>query len=247
MRLNKCIFSPMKENRGFVGIQEPLSFEVDDPFAYRYSEDPAGAARAWRSLDSKPFGDDLVLLSYDIAKEAQKVIDERNAHAVTAVFLNYFSGTLRILKTKDGRLVWASAVSVPLGARKTEKGYAVLTSKSVDYVYFEDGIPSVDMYMKGFTTFYHDRMTNFGSVLKIKTGKMLTDNIARIEYDNGLVAHWKIRLEFGECQKNIDSGTEPGASIIWHNKTDDEYIRNGIGLFINAAGFSGSKTEPVYK
>ncbi|MBP5273537.1 MAG: hypothetical protein ILO36_01200 [Abditibacteriota bacterium] len=245
---NSCNVGNLGGENGSVIIENQKLLEVSDPFSYQYAMDPAATAKKYKFIDSKPFAAGLTLLRYDVKKEAHNIIDERNKHAITAIHFYYFTDHLAVLKTQEGKAVWMSAVSDPLDVRKTDNGYIVLTGGGVSYVYFEDGIPSIDVYRKDNS--YWWKRDSKGNHMKVVSGKMLTDNIARIEYSGGFVVHCKIRLTYEDCRSNIDRYKDPAAYVIWHTKTDDKAITKGpmsIDRYILTREFKDTAEEPVYK
>ncbi len=117
-----------------------------------------------------------------------------------------------------GELVWVSADCCVVGAEKTDRGYTVITDEGVCWVTGEHGRLVGDYYIKANNIF--DVRTD------IKSGKMVADNVARIEYEDGTVAHWKIRLTFLDCVKNLranknlrcSGSVKAKASMIWRSR-----------------------------
>lgn len=80
------------------------------------------------------------------------------------------------------------------------------------------------------------------------SGKILTDNIIRMEYANGCVEHWKIRLSKEDIEKNkkINSADEPNKRLIWWNgiKKEPSLVNNET---VKAWDYNdNSSVEPVY-
>lgn len=80
------------------------------------------------------------------------------------------------------------------------------------------------------------------------SGRILTDNIIRMEYANGCVEHWKIRASKEDIEKNkkINSADEPSRRLIWWNgiKKEPSLVNNET---VKAWDYNdNSSVEPVY-
>ncbi|MBP5274144.1 MAG: hypothetical protein ILO36_04315 [Abditibacteriota bacterium] len=243
-----CDFAPPRTAESVnIILTTSEDYDYRDHFTCAYTRAPDEVK--WKLLDPEPFGAGLTLYRYDIAKEARKLAKDINKRSDgTWFYMNPFKSVLSALKTKEGALVWASATAAPLSVMKKGDGYIVVTDKeTVEYVYYEDGIPSVDVYDKEDYSPYIWFVTDEGLHPVLKSGRMLTDNIVRLEYDNGLVIHKKVKLAYEDARANADNGREASASIVWHSRLKDKGIRLGLGKYIMAKGFSDYPNEPVYE
>lgn len=247
---NSCDFGPPRtaESANII-LYNSGEYESRDHFTCVYTDAPQKAEGSWTLLSSEPFGAGLTLYRYDIAKEAQKLVEDKNKLSDGSWFYpNPYKSALSALKTKDGTLVWASATAAPLSVRENGDGYIVVTDKGVDCVYFDNGLPSVDVYDSRDDYFYYIWfVTDEGFTPMIKSGRMLTDNIVRLEYDNGLVVHKKVKLDYEDVRANMDNDRHCFASILWHNELKDRGIKMGLGQYTLARGFNADTSrEPSY-
>ena len=80
------------------------------------------------------------------------------------------------------------------------------------------------MYSKDFDyRLFPNSKTN--KLLPIVSGRILTDNIVRIEYQNGCITHWRVKLKKRDCDKNLRAAITDGrsrrsaadGSVIWQS------------------------------
>ena len=184
-------------------------------------------------------GDGLTLVEYNI----NDAINEYYSRPGWRIGRNDDFGILHVLL--DGvRVVWLSGRSRLVSAERTADGYNVFTRGGVGFVSEEKGRYVCDYYSKPFSRSSRPESD-------IVSARMLTGNIARIEYTNGGVAHWKIRLSKRDCNKNIralsyvtaSDETKACASVIWCNKEFDILTSTEIAWDM----LHDELREPVYK
>ena len=86
-----------------------------------------------------------------------------------------------------------------------------------------------------------------------KSGKILTDNIIRLEWKDGAIEHWKVRLTKDDIEKNKEYGLKQG----FKNTEKNVFLWwNGVGrgcVFVNHTKDKAwdynedTSTEPTYK
>ncbi len=142
-----------------------------------------------------------------------------------------------VIKDK-GNIIWYFEGEVPADIAITKDGrYMIATAWSVFYVYPDGDRLLSEMYSGN--RVYSMIMDKPADV------RILTDNIIRLQYPNGLVEHWKVRLSEEDVEKNLEK-----------YKTDERHLADKCLLWSNGkkGGFkiqkmwcyNESDQEPTY-
>ncbi len=227
-------FANTRMNGG--SVKGNISGEKRYRFEYMYLQDPGAFEE--RLSDRIELGDGFVLEKYNI-DDAVKAY-----YKALGVSRNETIQPLSVLK--DGNtVIWLSAEATYITSARYKGGYMVVSDHGADYVKRENGTIVSDFYKMNIINSY-DKDGGF----PIKSGKILTDNIIRIEFKNGAVIHMKVKLTKEDCDKNLLSdlnGTEQDhqrvcAAIIWNN---GKYTINEFKTAWDLN--SDTSSEPVYK
>ena len=215
-------------------------------FKYECFTDPEKTAGKYRLLSKTDLGDGLSAETYNIISAVQERVKKFAADPGMIIIKNKPIMPLEVVK--DGnRVIWASSEIRFVAVYRRGNGYIIIDDDGVGYLSYKGNTLISEYYQKGFT--------NSGDYVKyerespILSGRMLTDNIVRIEYKDGTVTHCKVKLTKEDCEKNLKvhkNGTEsdkysPGASLIWHNGQPKKL--QSISWDFN----SDPRKEPSYK
>ncbi|MBR4749030.1 MAG: hypothetical protein IK083_05615 [Abditibacteriota bacterium] len=188
----------------------------------------------------------FVLTEYDIFDDA------RGCDALLAFFVDPETRRYLRVLTHNGTDVWASVGYRPLDVKKSGKRYVILTSGGVEYITLDKGHIISDIYLMRFERFYPESPINDAPKYHIESGQILTDNIVRIKYRNGAVAHYKVALTYDDYQKSFpkESGAENKnvigcPSVIWHNGM--EFGPKSLDTMPAWDFNDNSSKEPTYK
>ncbi len=226
----------------FIRVKDPYDSEDDDHFAWMYLDPSSGFRETLSKKTEEPLTDGLTLTRLDIEKEAKQYTEAHNGSVPGdfVVFAGKYKPDLEILTDGSGRLLWISSVDRLLSAEKQGDRYVLLTTRGVVFVYpGSGGSAAADLYMQ---QLYPSLNKGSAPVLGIKSGRLLKDDVARIEYDSGLVVHWRLIEKYSDHKKNADLGRYPFAAILWHNGKADIFEHHLAWDFKARAA-----KEPVYK
>ncbi|MBP5274119.1 MAG: hypothetical protein ILO36_04180 [Abditibacteriota bacterium] len=204
-------FSPEQDGRPEDDrLERGVNGDAADHFAWLFFKSPFRFGMRFGPKESKTLSDGFALESYDI-DDAAKVYARRRRLPAD----HDCRPSLEVLR--DGKkAVWASSRERFVNVRRFGDRLVVITDRAVHYVGAEKNGVVADVFEKSFTPY-----KLYGC---IKSAKMLTDNVVRIEYKTadysalgakyGKTAHYKIRLTREDCKKNRKTG-KPDASLIW--------------------------------
>ncbi|MBP5274551.1 MAG: hypothetical protein ILO36_06415 [Abditibacteriota bacterium] len=221
-------FDDSSKNGGWIFGGNDNSGDAFDHFAFLYLKEPRAFEKEYAFLGKTEQKDGLSLEKYDI-KDAVSEYDKRRMPEGFTIGRNHPIMPLAVLK--DGNIpVWASGKFRFLGAEKRGEGYIVIHNKGVEYINPENGIMVSHYYCKTFASDFDFDDPSIGS--PVISAEMLTDNIVRIEYRNGDVIHFRVRLTKEDCDKNLKSKENGSADndlrakgcIVWHSKNCDKAL-----------------------
>ncbi|MBQ9358947.1 MAG: hypothetical protein IJT95_05335 [Abditibacteriota bacterium] len=207
----------------FIRIKDPYPSEDSDHFAWLYLDPSSGFRETLNKKTEEPLKDGLTLTRLDIEKEARKYTEDHDGSVPGdfIVFQGQYKSDLELLTDGAGRLLWISSTDRLLSAEKQRDRYALLTTKGVAFVYpGSGGSAVVDLYDQ---PLFPSLNRGSAPVLGIKSGRLLKDDVARVEYDSGLVVHWRLIEKYSDHKNNADKGRFPYAAILWHNGKADIY------------------------
>ena len=242
----------VKQRRGLVrgGAEMDLPGNADlfsfYFFKYECFADPEKTAGKYRLLSKTDMGDGLSAETYDIftaVLERDKKLAEEDG-----INIGRNRPIMPLEVVKDGnRVIWASNEIRFVGAERRGKGYIIIDDLGVGYLSYKGNTLISEYYRKDFTN-SHDYI-KYQRESPILSGRMLTDNIVRIEYKDGTVTHWKVKLTKEDCDRDLEvykNGSDPDnqwapGSVIWQNGQPQKLTR--ISWDFNA----DPKKEPSYK
>lgn len=241
------LYYDREHEQGIVAYYDDIRNKHIDYFTRLYLDDDSLFAKKHALVDHRVLSDGFSLDTYDISDQAREY-ENKTYRFKGAVYLD----NLEVLKD-GGKTVWVSARRSFLDVTRSGNGYVVLSNGGVDYVSFEGGKRVSDYYVKPFTG--ADYPYEAKRADKEMSGRMLTDNIARIEYPNGCLTHWKIKLTKEECDRNIDgieidvpNHQKSRASVVWYNGVGYELNKKQGVCRLLAWDFNADqRKEPSYK
>ncbi len=218
--------------------------EGRDCFITAYLADPKDFGKRY-SHRSEIIKNGFVLTEYDIFEDA------KDCEHLQAAYDPESYRYLRAL-THNGIIIWVSVGERLLDVKKSGKRYVVLTTGGVEYITIDRDHIISDIYSKQFKSAFHRSHINDAPQYIIESGQILTDNIVRIKYRNGAVAHYKVALTYSDYQKSFpkESGAENKyvigcPSVIWHNGM--EFGPKSLDTMPAWDFNDNSSKEPTYK
>ncbi len=194
-----------------------------DFFKYECFADPQKTAETYELLGKKDLGGGLSVETYNI-RDAVLERDELQSEKMGGVKIGRNTPILPLEVVKDkGRVIWASSEMRFVSVQRRGKGYIVIDDQGIGFLAYKGNTLISEYYPKYFAGAFSYIESHSES--PILSARMLTDNIVRIEFKNGLITHWKVKLTKEDCDKNLKSdknGNEfdhqrAEGSVIWHN------------------------------
>ena len=215
-------------------------------FKYECFTDPEKTAGKYRLLSKTDLGGGLSAETYNVGPAIRE--RDKKFAADLGVSFRRNRPILPLEVVRDGnRVIWASSEIRFVAAYRRGNGYIIIDDNGVGYLSYKGNTLISEYYQKYFAGSYN--YVKYNRESPILSGRMLTDNIVRIEYKNGTVIHYKVKLTKEDCDKNLKShtnGTESEnnvacASIIWQNGQPKKL--QSISWDFN----SDPRKEPSYK
>ena len=172
---------------------------------------------------------------------------------------------ISILTDEKNNIIWDNTfvtepnIGVPneiFYAKRLEKDKYIVVSLAtvviyIDYIYMDNDIPIIETYQLPF-------FSATGNIKNIpESVSVLTEDIIRLEYKDGAIEHWKVKLSEDDVNKNMEVAKKAGLSeskiinskrnsLLWWNGIEKGSIINNYRL--RAWNYDDNPTrEPFYE
>ncbi|MBR4748718.1 MAG: hypothetical protein IK083_03980 [Abditibacteriota bacterium] len=176
----------------------------------------------------------------------------------------YYQPCFLTVVKDNGRIIWYDSSSELGDVAITDDGRYMISTVEGEFYVTVTGDRIIAESYTPFSRGYMNSLQVGKWHLMPVSCRILTDNIVRLEYEDGYIQHWRVRLSDEDMEKNTvkrnkiyeSKGQEPPKSnaaqmhTIWSNGkgNEDGFARSYKGLRIMKAwDYHESEVEPVYE
>ena len=159
-----------------------------------------------------------------------KTGDINNRFNIYLYDVSKYGGNDLILVGDKDKIIWKNSDNLLTDVKElSQNEYIIHSMCTIDYIHVLDNYQIIERYSLPFG-YINSNHTGIRDPYPV-SGTILTDNIIRLEYEDGAVEHWKVRLSKEDVGKNIEAAKKVGLSEgkIINSKRNSLIWWNGMG------------------